>query len=81
MTNLVCVKLLQSYATLCDPMDCSPPGFSVYGILQARYWNGWLCPSPGDFPTQGSNLHLFCLLHWQAGSLPLAPPRKPMTVY
>ena len=28
----------------------------------------------GIFPTQGSNLHL-CLLHWQAGSLPLAPPR------
>ena len=22
--------------TLCDPMDCSPPGSSVYGILQAR---------------------------------------------
>ena len=32
----VCAKLLQSYPTLCDPMDCSPPGFSVHGILQAR---------------------------------------------
>ena len=31
----------------------------------------------GIFPTQGSNLHLFCLLHRQAGSLPLAPPGKP----
>ena len=30
------------------------------------------------FPTQGSNLSLLCLLHWQAGSLPLAPPGKPM---
>ena len=29
-------KLLQSCLTLCDPMDCSPPGFSVRGILQAR---------------------------------------------
>ena len=28
------------------------------------------------FPTQGSNLRLFCLLHCQAGSLPLAPPGK-----
>ena len=27
---------LQSCPTLCDPMDCSPPGFSVHGILQAR---------------------------------------------
>ena len=26
------------------------------------------------FPTQGSNLHLLHLLHWQMGSLPLAPP-------
>ena len=27
--------------------------------------------------TQGSNQHLLCLLHWQAGSLPLVPPGKP----
>ena len=27
---------LQSCLTLCDPMDCTPPGFSVHGILQAR---------------------------------------------
>ena len=26
----------QSCPTLSDPMDCSPPGFSVHGILQAR---------------------------------------------
>ena len=26
----------QSRLTLCDPMNCSPPGFSVHGILQAR---------------------------------------------
>ena len=26
----------QSYPTLCDPMDCNLPGFSVYGIFQAR---------------------------------------------
>ena len=29
-------KSLQSSPTLCDPMDCSPPGFSIHGILQAR---------------------------------------------
>ena len=28
----------------------------------------------GIFPTQGSNPRLLCLLHWQAGSLPLVPP-------
>ena len=26
----------QSWPTLCDPMDCSPPGSSVHGIIQAR---------------------------------------------
>ena len=31
----------------------------------------------GIFLTQRSNLHLFCLLHWQAGSLLLAPAGKP----
>ena len=30
------VKIVQSCLTLCDPLDCSPPGFSVRGILQAR---------------------------------------------
>ena len=32
----VCAKSLQSYLTLWDPMDCSPPGLSVHGILQAK---------------------------------------------
>ena len=30
------MKVAQSCLTLCDPMDCSPPGSSVPGILQAR---------------------------------------------
>ena len=30
------VLVTQSCPTLCDPMDCSLPGFSVHGILQAR---------------------------------------------
>ena len=33
--------------TLCDPMDCSPPGSSIQGIFQAREWNGLPFPSPG----------------------------------
>ena len=31
-----CVLVAQSRLTLCDPMDCSPPGPSVHGISQAR---------------------------------------------
>ena len=33
---LLPVVVAQSCLILCDPMDCSPPGFSVLGILQAR---------------------------------------------
>ena len=32
----VCVLVAQSCPTFCDPMDCSPPGFFVHGILQPR---------------------------------------------
>ena len=34
--TVVCVKVAQSCLTLCDPMNCSAPGSSVHGILQAR---------------------------------------------
>ena len=43
-------KTLQSCLTLCDPMDCSPPGSSVHGILQARIME-WVAL----FLTQESN--------------------------
>ena len=32
----MCAQFAQSRQTLCDPMDCSLPGSSVHGILQAR---------------------------------------------
>ena len=51
------VKSLSSVLTLCDPMDCSLPGFSVHGIFQARVleWVGCHFLLQGIFPTQGSN--------------------------
>ena len=63
-----------------------------YGLQPTRL----LCPqvSPGQntgvgghallqgiFLTQGSNPRLLCLLHWQAGSLPLVPPGKPILTH
>ena len=44
-------KLLQSYPTLCNPMDCSPPDSSFHGILQARILEGVAMPS-----SRGSSL-------------------------
>ena len=40
-------KLLQSYPTLCDPIDSNPPGSPVPGILQARTL-GWVAISFSD---------------------------------
>ena len=49
----VCADLLKSCLILCGPVECSLPGFSVHGILQARNWSGLPCPSPGDLPDPG----------------------------
>ena len=35
-TTLMKALVVQSCLTLCNPMDCSPPGSSVHGILQVR---------------------------------------------
>ena len=39
--------------TLGDPLDSSPPGSSVQGILRRKYWRGLPCPPPGDLPDSG----------------------------
>ena len=49
----VSVKSLQSCLTLCNPIDCIPPDFSVHGILQARILSGLPCPPSGDLPDPG----------------------------
>ena len=41
----VCVKLLQLWPTLSDPMVCNPPGYSIHGILQARILEWIAMPS------------------------------------
>ena len=48
------------------------------GFSRQEYWSGLHALLQGIFPTQGSNPHLLHLLHCQAGSLPLAPPGKPL---
>ena len=47
----VCLKVkvlvTQPCPTLCDPIGCSPPGFSVHGIHRQEYWSGLPFPTPG----------------------------------
>ena len=55
-------------------MDCGLLGSSVHGIPQAGIVERVSMPSSGDLPDLGIKPGLLCLLHWQAGSLALAPP-------
>ena len=77
MSFVVCVcvcSVTKLYLTLCSLMDCSLPGSSIHGILQARIL-GWVAISysRGSSLLQGifqeRNLHL---LHWQADNLSLS---------
>ena len=74
-SSVLCL-VAQSCPTLCNPMDCSPPGSSVYGDSPGK--NTEVCCYAllqVIFPTQGSNPGL---LHCRADSLltePLGNPR------
>ena len=73
----VCAKSVLSWPTLCNSMDCSPPGSSLsMGFSWQEYWNGLPCHPPGDLPRPGMEPVSLSLLHWQAGSSPLAPPGR-----
>ena len=55
---------IQLYLTLCNPMDCSPPGSSVHGDSPGKNNEaGYYVFLQGIFLTQGSNLCFLWLLH------------------
>ena len=64
----------QSGPTLCDPMDCSPPGSSVRGDSPGKNTGSQLlCPPPRDFPNAGIKPQSLAL---QVDSLPAESPGK-----
>ena len=74
-TVCVCAKLLQSCPTLCDPMDYSPPGSSVNGILQARMLEWVAMPSSRESSwtrdwTWVSCIGRWILYHWDIWEAP-----------
>ena len=52
-TMYVCVLSHFSHPILCNPMHCSPPGFSALGFSRQKCWNGLPCPPPGNLPDPG----------------------------
>ena len=50
MYACMCAKLLQSCPTLCDPTNCSLPGFSLHGVLQTSILEWVTMPSSRDLP-------------------------------
>ena len=74
------VKVTQSCPTLCNPMDCSPPGSSVYGILQARILEWVAIPSPGDLSDPRSKPSPFVSPAFAGGFFTTTPPEKPLKV-
>ena len=75
--NREACAVTQSCPTLCDPMDCSCQAPLSMGFSRPEYWSELPFLLQGIFLTQGWNPSLLCLLHWQAGSVPLVLPGKP----
>ena len=56
-----CVLSHLSRVQLCDPVDCSPPGSSVHGILQARILEGVAIPSCRGSSPPRDGTHVSCV--------------------
>ena len=80
-------KLHYTFASAATSLQLSD-SVRPYGLWPARLLCPWASPGKNAgmgchaflqeiFPTQGLNLGLFCVLHWQEGSSPLAPSGKP----
>ena len=82
-----CVCVLSHFScdqwpTLCNPMGCSPPGSSILGDSPGKNTEvGYRALLQGISPPRDRTQSLNGLLHWQVGSLSLAPPGKPTFTY
>ena len=59
-------SVIQSCPTLCNPMDCSPPGSLSMGFSKQEYWNGLSFPSPRDLFNPGIKhvSYIPCIGRW-----------------
>ena len=83
-TNWLCVHACghaQSCLTLCDPMDCSPPGSSLHEILLARILEWVSMPSSRGSSRPKDWNWVSCISCIQAGSLPLSHQGSSLSSY
>ena len=66
-----------SCLTLCDRMNCSPPGPSIHGFSRQEYWSRLSFPSPGDHPDPEIELWPSSLQEDSLLSEPLGNPPIP----
>ena len=65
----MCVCMLSCVQLFVTPWTVAHQTSLFMEFSGLEYWSGLLFPSPGVFLTQGLNLYLLCLLHWQVDSL------------
>ena len=77
--KVIALLVTQWCLTLHDPMDYSLLGSSAHEILQARILKSIAIPFSRGSSRPRDGTHISSIyLYWQAGSLPLAPPEKPI---
>ena len=72
----MCAKSLHLGLTLCDAMECSPPGLLSMGFSRQEYWSGLPCPPPQDLPEPGIQPASPMSPSLAGGLLSTAPPGK-----
>ena len=92
-SSLSAIRVVSSaYLMLSGLVSIESNSFQPHGLQPARLLCSWNSPGKntrvgchallqGIFPTQGSNLHLFCSLHWQTDSIPLSHQRSPINYW
>ena len=73
----LCYVIAKLCLALCDPMDCSPPGSSVHGILQARILEWVTIPCSGGPSWPRDRMHVFCIV---GRFFTTEPPEKPQNM-
>ena len=81
--NLLCACTLSRFSHVqfsVTPWTIAHQAPPSMGFSRQKYWSGLPCHLQGIFLTQRLSPCLLCLLHWQVGSLPVAPPGKPLNL-